>query len=93
MSRLSRAMHGYQLIQPDAQLDLFACREGRVHIVARQLELGSPTDRTLCGTLLPARPRLHPLNRRALGLKTLCPACMQRLQGAKRGLPNPLQVF
>lgn len=93
MSRLSRSMHGYQLIQPDAQLDLFACREGRVHIVARQLELGSPTDRTLCGTLLPARPRLHPLDRRGLALKILCPACLQRLQGAKRGLPNPLQAF
>ena len=86
-------MRGVQLIQPDARLDLFACREGRVHIVARQLELGSPTDRTLCGTLLPARPRLHPLDRRGLALKTLCPACLQRLQGAKRGLPNPLQAF
>ena len=93
MSRLSRSMHGYQLIQPDAQLDLFACREGRVHIVARQLELGSPTDRTLCGTFLPARPALRPLDHQALRQKALCPACIQRLQGARRGLPNPLQAL
>ncbi len=57
MSRPAWSLFDYQLIEPDEQLDLFACQEVRVHLVARQLELGGSIDRTLCGTLLPAQPR------------------------------------
>lgn len=54
MLRPAWTLYAYQLIEPDDQLDLFACREVRVHVVARQLELDTPADRTLCGKLLPA---------------------------------------
>ena len=57
MSRPAWSLFNYQLIEPDEQLDLFACQEVRVHLVARQLELGGSIDRTLCGTLLPAQDR------------------------------------
>lgn len=57
MPRPAWSLYAYQLIEPDEQLDLFACQEIRVHLVARQLELGVPVDRTLCGGLLPAQPR------------------------------------
>lgn len=53
MPRVTWSLHAYQLIEPDEQLDLFACREVRVHLLARQLELGGFADRTLCGGLLP----------------------------------------
>ena len=39
-SRPAWSLFAYQLIEPDDQLDLFACQESRVHLVARQLELG-----------------------------------------------------
>ena len=39
MPRVTWSLHAYQLIEPDEQLDLFACREVRVHLLARQLEL------------------------------------------------------
>ena len=58
MPRVTWSLHAYQLIEPDEQLDLFACREVRVHLLARQLELGGFADRTLCGGLLPAQPQL-----------------------------------
>ena len=61
MPRPAWSLHAYLLIEPDDQLDLFACREVRVHLVARQLELGQYADRTLCGGLLPAQPMLRPL--------------------------------
>ena len=61
MPRLAWSLYAYQLIEPDEQLDLFACREVRVHLVARQLRLGGHADRTLCGGLLPARPRWQAL--------------------------------
>ena len=57
MPRPAWSLFAYQLIEPDEQLDLFACQEVRVHLVTRQLELGGSADRTLCGTLLPAQPR------------------------------------
>jgi hypothetical protein len=40
MPRPAWSLFAYQLIEPDEQLDLFACQEVRVHLVARQLELG-----------------------------------------------------
>ena len=40
MPRPAWSLYAYQLIEPDEQLDLFACQEIRVHLVARQLELG-----------------------------------------------------
>ncbi|MFO6255828.1 hypothetical protein ACLBWF_32840, partial [Pseudomonas aeruginosa] len=34
MPRPAWTLYAYQLIEPDDQLDLFACREVRVHVVA-----------------------------------------------------------
>ncbi|EGH48902.1 hypothetical protein PSYPI_43831, partial [Pseudomonas syringae pv. pisi str. 1704B] len=56
MPRPAWSLYAYQMLEPDEQLDLFACQEVRVHLIARQLELGGSIDRTLCGTLLPAQP-------------------------------------
>ena len=78
-------LYAYQLIEPDDQLDLFACREVRVHVVARQLELDTPADRTLCGKLLPAQPRWQPLERARLRDRLLCPDCRKQLEAEKRG--------
>ena len=64
MSRPAWSLFNYQLIEPDEQLDLFACQEVRVHLVTRQLELGGSADRTLCGSLLPAQPRWSSVDRR-----------------------------
>ncbi len=85
MPRLAWSLSAYQLIEPDEQLDLFACREVRLHLVARQLELGGFADRTLCGGLLPARPRWRELSRPMLGDKRLCPGCWASCL-AQRGL-------
>lgn len=85
MPRPAWSLHAYQLIEPDDQLDLFACREVRVHLVARQLELGQFADRTLCGGLLPAAPKLHPLSKADLRDKRLCPGCRQVLEAQRRG--------
>lgn len=79
MSRLRRSLHAFRLIEPDEQLDLFACREGRVHLAARQLELGQPIDRTLCGGMLPAYPRWLVLDAAALRDGRLCPQCKARM--------------
>ncbi len=38
MPRPAWSLYAYQLIEPDEQLDLFACQEVRVHLAARQLE-------------------------------------------------------
>jgi hypothetical protein len=76
MPRPAWSLYAYQLIEPDEQLDLFACREVRVHLVARQLRLGGHADRTLCGGLLPAQPR----DRR------LCPACLAAFEAQRQGL-------
>lgn len=85
MSRHAWSLFGFQLIVPDSQLDLFACRTTRLHIVARQLELGGHADRTLCGSLLPAEPKFQPLARPWLRHSQLCPQCMERLEADKRG--------
>jgi hypothetical protein len=85
MPRPAWSLHAYQLIEPDEQLDLFACREVRVHLLARQLELGGFADRTLCGGLLPAQPVWRVLDKAALRDKRLCPACKAVLEAHKRG--------
>ena len=88
MPRPAWSLHAYQLIEPDEQLDLFACREVRVHLVARQLELGTPADRTLCGSLLPAQPLWMDLDRAVLKDNRLCSVCLQRLRAERHGLPR-----
>jgi hypothetical protein len=85
MPRVTWSLHAYQLIEPGEQLDLFACREVRVHLLARQLELGGFVDRTLCGGLLPAQPQLLALAKPMLRDKRLCPACHGALQAQRRG--------
>ncbi|MDX1299321.1 hypothetical protein [uncultured Pseudomonas sp.] len=85
MPRPAWSLHAYQLIEPDEQLDLFACREARVHLLARQLELGQFADRTLCGGLLPAQPLWRDLSKAVLRDKRLCPACRMTLEAQKRG--------
>jgi hypothetical protein len=85
MPRFTWSLHAYQLIEPDEQLDLFACREVRVHLLARQLELGGFADRTLCGGLLPAQPQLIVLEKTMLRDKRLCKACHAVLQAQRRG--------
>ena len=86
MSRPAWSLFNYQLIEPDEQLDLFACREVRVHLLPRQLELGQYADRTLCGGLLPARPRLLPLGRTQLKDKRLCLECLKVMQLQQQGV-------
>lgn len=90
MPRPAWSLHAYQLIEPGEQLDLFACREVRVHLLVRQLELGGFADRTLCGGLLPAQPVWRDLHRSMLSDKRLCPACAQALQAQRRGDRPPL---
>jgi hypothetical protein len=85
MPRVSWSLHAYQMIEPDEQLDLFACREVRVHLLARQLELGGFADRTLCAGLLPARPLLLELAKSNLRDQRLCQACLAVLQAQRRG--------
>ena len=85
MPRPAWSLHAYQLIEPDEQLDLFACREVRVHLVARQLELSGYADRTLCGGLLPAQPRWVNLDKPQLRDKRLCTACYATLQAQREG--------
>ncbi|OLU35935.1 hypothetical protein [Pseudomonas sp. PA27(2017)] len=79
------SLYAYQLIEPDEQLDLFACREVKVHLVARQLELGGYADRTLCGGLLPAQPLWRDLERPMLQDRRLCRACLAALEAQRRG--------
>jgi hypothetical protein len=90
MPRPAWSLHAYQLIEPGDQLDLFACREVRVHLLARQLELGSSADRTLCGGLLPAQPLWRDLGKAMLRDKRLCPACRATLDAQRRGERLPL---
>ena len=85
MPRPAWSLFAYRLIEPDEQLDLFACREVRLHLVARQLELGGYADRTLCGGLLPAQPRWLGVDRGSLQDRRLCPACRQVLEAQRRG--------
>lgn len=88
MSRHSWSLYAYRLLVPDEQLDLFACREARMHLVARQLELDDPGDHTLCGTLLPAHPLWQVLDKTTLKDRRLCSACLQRLRADRHGLPR-----
>ncbi len=85
MSRHAWSLFAYQLIVPDEQLDLFACREAKVHLVARQLELGGFADRTLCSGLLPAAPLVREIDRGGLRDKRLCQSCRQVLEAQRRG--------
>lgn len=88
MSRPAWSLHAFELLLPDEQLDLFACREVRIHLLARQLELGAPVDRTLCGGVLPAQPQRLPLDRSWLRDRRLCAACREALEASRRGGPN-----
>lgn len=85
MPRHAWSLYAYHLIVPDDQMDLFACREARVHLVARQLELGEFADRTLCGGLLPAAPVMREVDRQGLRDKRLCPVCRHALEAQRRG--------
>ncbi|MET1077346.1 MAG: hypothetical protein ABWY06_04915 [Pseudomonas sp.] len=85
MPRPAWSLHAYQLIEPDEQLDLFACREIRLHLVARQFELAGYADRTLCGGLLPAQPRWLAVDRLRLRDRRLCITCHGILQAQRRG--------
>ena len=85
MPRLVWSLYAYQLIEPDEQLDLFACREVRQHLVARQLHLGGHADRTLCGGLLPAQPRWRDLLSDMLKDRRLCADCLRQLRAERQG--------
>ena len=85
MSRLAWSLFAYQLIEPDEQLDLFACQEVRVHLAARQFELGGSIDRTLCGTLLPAQPRWNEVGRGIFRDRRLCALCRAILMAQRKG--------
>ncbi|MBF8779072.1 hypothetical protein [Pseudomonas fulva] len=85
MPRPAWSLYAYQLIEPDEQLDLFACQESRLHLIARQLELGAPADRTLCGSLLPAQPRWSAVPSAIQRDERLCPLCRAILDAQRRG--------
>lgn len=84
MPRPAWTLFAYQLIEPDEQLDLFACREVKVHLIARQLELGTSVDRTLCGSLLPAQPRWSDMTSAMLNDRRLCRDCREQLKTQRR---------
>lgn len=84
MPRPAWTLFAYQLIEPDEQLDLFACREVKVHLVVRQLELGTAVDRTLCGSLLPAHPKWSDLSHAMLSDRRLCRDCKLELSAQRR---------
>ncbi len=88
MSRRAWSLYAYRLLMPGEQLDLFACQEVRLHLVARQLELEDAGDHTLCGSLLPARPHWRDLDRQVLKDHRLCSVCLQRLRAERHGLPR-----
>ncbi len=85
MPRPAWSLFGYKVIEPDEQLDLFACREVRLHLVARQLELDGFADRTLCGGLLPAQPRWSSLEQEMLRDRRLCSNCRSTLEAHRKG--------
>ncbi|TLX62147.1 hypothetical protein DN820_17610 [Stutzerimonas nosocomialis] len=85
MPRPSWTPYAYRLIEPDEQFDLFACRENRLHLAARQLELNGTADRTLCGGLLPAQPRWLELQLPMLKDRRLCGACHELLKAQRKG--------
>lgn len=85
MTRHAWSLHAFQMIVPDEQLDMFACREARLHLVARQLELSGMADRTLCGSLLPAQPHWQSVERERLRDRRICAACRDALAAHRRG--------
>ncbi|TBU91299.1 hypothetical protein [Stutzerimonas kirkiae] len=93
MSRIARTLFAYRMIVPDEQFDLFACRENRLHLVARQLELNGHVDRTLCDGLLPARPLWRDLPADILKDPRLCPLCRKALQARRQGLPSAVSYW
>jgi hypothetical protein len=93
MPRVAWSLYAYRLIQPDEQFDLFACRENRLHLALRQLELSGNADRTLCGGLLPAQPRWQELERATLKDRRLCPSCRQLLEARRKGLPSAVLAW
>ena len=86
MPRPAWSLHAYLLIEPYEQLDLFACRQVRVHFLAKQLELNKPADRTLCGGLLPAQPKFLPVGRLELKDQRLCEECLRILRLQQKGI-------
>src|SRR5690606_16265580 len=105
MSRRPWTLHAYQAIEPDEQLDLFACHQARVHLVVRQLVLAASADRTLCGSLLPAAPAFRSVapealddprlsaGPEALADPRLCRECRATLRAHRQGewhLPEPV---
>lgn len=93
MPRPAWTLFAYRLIVPDEQYDLFACRENRLHIAARQLELNSQADRTLCGGFLPSKPHWQDLDKHRLKDRRLCPSCREILAAQRRGLPGAQSVW
>ncbi|KGS14141.1 hypothetical protein ALP73_03447 [Pseudomonas coronafaciens pv. garcae] len=89
MPRPAWSLYAYQMLEPHEQLDLFACQEVRVHLITRQLELGGSIDRTLCGTLLPARPQMSPVELQVMRDERLCPLCKAIIDAQRRGM-NPI---
>lgn len=88
MPRLSWSLDAYHMLQPDEQLDMFSCREKLCHGVERQLALAEPVDQTLCGQLLPARPRWEKLDNGRLRARDFCPHCREVI-ARQRKLPRP----
>ena len=93
MPRPAWSLFAYRLIVPDEQFDLFACRENRLHLALRQLELSGRVDRTLCGGFLPARPLWQDMDRSILKDRRLCPACRDALSAQRKGLPSAASVW
>ncbi|WP_313088807.1 hypothetical protein [Pseudomonas sp.] len=93
MSRPAWTLFAYRLIVPDEQYDLFACRENRLHLTLRQLELNGRVDRTLCGGFLPARPRWRDMERAVLKDRQLCSACRDVLSAQRKGLPSAASAW
>lgn len=93
MPRPAWTLFAYRLIVPDEQFDLFACRENRLHLAMRQLELNGQVDRTLCGGFLPAQPRWQEMDALVLKDRRLCPACREALGAQRRGLLSAVSAW
>ncbi|MBA1279495.1 MULTISPECIES: hypothetical protein [Pseudomonadaceae] len=93
MPRPAWTLFAYRLIVPDEQFDLFACRENRLHLALRQLELSGRGDRTLCGGFLPARPHWQDVERSILKSRQLCPACRDALSAQRKGLSSAVSAW
>lgn len=93
MPRPVSSLLAYRLIVPDEQFDLFACRENRLHLALRQLELDGRVDRTLCGGFLPAQPRWADPDRGLLKDRRLCPLCREAFDARRKGLPSAAHAW